>query len=122
MEMLPDFIARKKEIIAFYKNQLQNVGDIHFQQVYDHVNPNWWMPTISTQKQREVLQKLNDNKLQSRPFWIPMNQLPMFRDNIFYQQHNHSESLYRQCLSIPCSTNISAESLETVAAVIKSCF
>jgi perosamine synthetase len=122
MELLPDFIARKKEIISYYKNELENTGDITFQKVHDDVNPNWWMPTIASVKQRALLQKLNEAKLQSRPFWIPMNQLPMFRENIYYNHQDRSEQLYQQCLSIPCSTNISAESLETVARVVKSCF
>lgn len=122
MELLPDFISRKKEIISFYKNELENTGDITFQKVHDDVNPNWWMPTIASVKQRALLQKLNEAKLQSRPFWIPMNQLPMFRENIYYNHHDRSGQLYQQCLSIPCSTNISAESLEAVVRVVKSCF
>jgi aminotransferase in exopolysaccharide biosynthesis len=122
MELLPDFLARKKEIISFYKNELENTGDITFQKVHADVNPNWWMPTIASVNQRTLLQKLNEAKLQSRPFWIPMNRLPMFRENIYYNQHDRSEQLYHHCLSIPCSTNISAESLEAVARVLKSCF
>lgn len=122
MEQLPGFIARKKEIIAFYKNALQGVGDISFQEVSDDVNPNWWLPTIETSKQREVLKALNDDKMQSRPFWVPMNQLRMFKDNIFYNKTNRSDYIYQRCLSIPCSTNITDSDLERVANKIKSCF
>lgn len=75
MEQLPGFLKRKKEIIAFYKNELNCIADISWQQVNDDVNPNWWLPTIKTTKQRQVLKLLNDAKMQSRPFWVPMNQL-----------------------------------------------
>lgn len=122
MEQLPGFIERKKEIIAFYKKELQGVGDISFQEVSDDVNPNWWLPTIETSKQREVLKALNDDKMQSRPFWVPMNQLRMFKDNIFYNKSNRSDYIYQRCLSIPCSTNITNEDLQRVADKIKSCF
>jgi len=122
MEMLPSFIERKKEIIAFYKNALQNIGDIQFQQINEDVNPNWWMPTICTSKQKEVLQALNQQQLQSRPFWIPMNQLPMFKQNFYYQKNDCSSFLYQHCLSIPCSTYISDEEMEKVANTIKQLF
>lgn len=122
MEQLPGFLLRKKEIIQFYKTSLQGVADISFQEVSDDVNPNWWLPTIKTSRQRDVLKILNDNKLQSRPFWVPMNQLPMFKDDIFYHNNNRSDYVYKHCLSIPCSTNITNQEMEMVATKIKEVF
>ncbi len=122
MEQLPDFIKRKKEIIAFYQSGLNGVGDIAFQQVCADVNPNWWMPTISTVKQREVLKALNDKKLQSRPFWVPMNQLKMFTEELYIQKNDCSDHVYRHCLSIPCSTYITDEEMQNVVDTIRSVF
>ena len=122
MEQLPSFIARKKEIIDFYKKELVGVGDISFQEVSNDVNPNWWLPTISTEKQKEALKALNEAKLQSRPFWVPMNQLPMFANDIFVSNNNQSDKVYKHCLSIPCSTNITNAEMKAVAGVIKSIF
>jgi len=122
MEQLPGFLKRKKEIIQFYKDQLQGVGDIQFQQVSDDVDPNWWLPTIKTEKQKDVLKLLNDAKMQSRPFWVPMNQLRMFKEDIYYHQNDRSDFIYRHCLSIPCSTNISNEELMEVSQKIKEAF
>ncbi len=122
MELLPSFIKRKKEIISFYKKALTGIGDIEFQEVSDEVDPNWWLPTIKTIRQRDILKILNDNKFQSRPFWVPMNQLRMFTGNIYYQKNDRSDYLYRHCLSIPCSTNITDEQLEAVSNKIKELF
>lgn len=122
MEQLPGFIKRKHEIITLYKKELAGVGDISFQQVSEDVNPNWWMPTIKTTKQREVLKVLNDNKMQSRPFWVPMNQLRMFKDNLYYYKTDRSNFVYQHCLSIPCSTYITDEQVKAVCEKIKSCY
>jgi len=122
MEQLPGFLKRKKEIIAFYKNELNGIGDISWQQVNDDVNPNWWLPTIKTSKQRQVLKLLNDAKMQSRPFWVPMNQLRMFKDEIYYHKTDRSDFIYTHCLSIPCSTNITHADLKAVADKIKEAF
>lgn len=122
MEQLPGFIQRKKEIIAFYKQELSGVGDIRFQEVSADVNPNWWLPTIMTSRQKEVLKLLNDNKMQSRPFWVPMNQLRMFAGDLYFQHNDRSDFVYQHCLSIPCSTNITDAELEAVAKKIKEAF
>src|SRR5690606_12485544 len=105
MEQLPGFIKRKKAINNFYRSQLSGVGDISFQEFSADVDANMWLFTIMTEKQKEVLKVLNDSQLQSRPFWVPMNQLPMFRDDVFLQHNDRSDYIYQRCLSIPCSTN-----------------
>ncbi|MGC4100290.1 LegC family aminotransferase [Ferruginibacter sp.] len=122
MEQLPGFIKRKYEIIDFYKKELSGIGDIKFQQVSDDVKPNWWLPTIMTEKQRDVLKILNDNKMQSRPFWVPMNQLRMFKDDIYFNHTDRSNFVYQHCLSIPCSTYITDEQLKSVTDKIKECY
>ncbi|HEY8658950.1 MAG TPA: LegC family aminotransferase [Hanamia sp.] len=122
MEQLPAFIKRKKEIIQFYKRELESVGDIEFQEVSEDMNPNWWMPTIKSIYQKKLLKILNDNKIQSRPFWVPMNQLPMFANDIYYSKSDCSNYLYKNCLSIPCSTNITDEELLEVSNKIKEVF
>ena len=122
MEQLPGFLKRKKEIIAFYKNELNSIADISWQQVNDDVNPNGRLPTIKRTKQRQVLNFLNDAKMQSRPFWVPMNQLRMFKDEIYYHKTDRSDFIYTHCLSIPCSTNITQADLKAVADKIKEAY
>ncbi|HYC41307.1 MAG TPA: LegC family aminotransferase [Chitinophagaceae bacterium] len=122
MELLPKFLRRKKEIDAFYRRELQGTGDIGFQKVDAGVESNLWLFTISTSKQKAVLKTLNDKDMQSRPFWVPMNQLPMYRENIYYTRVDRSDYVYRRCLSIPCSTYISDEEMSQVAAAIRSAY
>lgn len=122
MEQLPDFIKRKHEIRDFYMENLGGLGDIGFQKVSADVNPNWWLFTIKSSKQKELLDALNAQKMQSRPFWIPMNQLPMFKEDLYIQKNNHSDYIYQNCLSIPCSTNITDEELQSICKVIKEVF
>lgn len=122
MEQLPDFIKRKKHIDAFYREQLSETGDILFQKVENTIDPNCWLVTIRTSKQAEVLQHLKDSKIIARPFWTPMNQLPMFSDNIYIQENDFSKTIHKECLSIPSSVNISEEQLRQVVDAIKQVF
>ena len=122
MELLPSFIKRKKEINEYYRQQLSGVGDIEFQQIDADIDCNMWLFTFKTDKQKEVLKVLNDNQMQSRPFWVPMNQLRMFKDDVYYNKNDQSGVIYQRCLSIPCSTNIKDEELAAVAEKIKSVY
>ena len=80
MEQLDNFIQRKKEIDAFYREHLSGVGDISFQKVEKEVDANCWLMTIRSNQQERILQQLKANKIIARPFWTPMNQLPMSID------------------------------------------
>ena len=122
MEQLDKFIKTKHKIKDFYVNSLNNVCDIIFQNVDNKVFSNWWLFTIRTKKQKSLLESLNKNKLQSRPFWIPMNNLPMFKENIYITEKNISKLIYESALSIPCSTNIKPEELSRVVDCIKKEF
>lgn len=120
MELLPSFIKRKKECVAFYKKELAGVGDIRFQQELPDVETNGWLFTIQTDKQQQLLNHLNVNKILSRRFWMPMNKLPMYKDCVYIQKKDNADYIYNTCLSIPCSTNITDEELAIVVNEIKA--
>jgi perosamine synthetase len=122
MEQLPGFIEKKKEITAFYKSRFEGIADISFQHVSDNVNANCWLPTISTLKQKNILNDLNKASLQSRPFWVPMNKLPMFTNEIYVTHSDISNQVYQNCLSLPCSTYITEEQLNQVAKTVLNNF
>ncbi len=122
MELLPSFIQRKKQIDAFYRSRLTGVGDIQFQKIPAEVDANCWLFTFSSSKQKEILKVLNDHQMQSRPFWVPMNQLRMFTADVYYHDADVSGSIYKQCLSIPCSTYITDDELASVADKITAVF
>ena len=120
MELLPSFIQRKRACTAFYRKELAGVGDIRFQQELPAVETNAWLVTIQTEKQQELLNHLNTNNILSRRFWMPMNKLPMYRDCKYIQQNDQADYIYRTCLSIPSSTNITDDELAIVVKEIKT--
>lgn len=119
MERFEGLLEKKQRMDAYYRQELAGVGDIVFQEVPDGVVPNGWLFTFKTQQMRGLLEFLNAREIQSRPFWMPMNQLQMFADCTYVQTHNHSAQIYESCISIPSSAGISPEELQTVVAAIR---
>ncbi|MEI2738942.1 MAG: LegC family aminotransferase [Chitinophagaceae bacterium] len=120
MELLPSFVKRKRECTAYYKKELEGVGDIRFQQELPDVKTNAWLVTIQTDRQQQLLDHLNANNILSRRFWMPMNKLPMYKNCIYIRNQDNADYIYRTCLSIPSSTNITDEQLAIVVKEIKA--
>jgi aminotransferase in exopolysaccharide biosynthesis len=119
MEEFPKLLASKRKMDSYYRTQLNGVGDIEFQEVSDEVDANCWLFTFKTKYMRQLLNFLNDNGVQSRPFWMPMNQLEMFKNDIFISNDNQSKQVYVSSISIPSSAGISLQEMETVVSKIK---
>tara|TARA_A100001015_G_C15036162_1_gene736342 strand:+ start:1783 stop:2919 length:1137 start_codon:yes stop_codon:yes gene_type:complete len=120
LENIEKFITRKREVAETYRNELSGIGDIKFQKIIEKVKCNEWLFTISTISMEKLLIYLHDNLVMSRPFWVPMNQLPMYKNCTYISKHNRSSKIHKLLLSIPCSTNISDKELSTVINKIKS--
>jgi perosamine synthetase len=119
MEQFPTFLKRRQEIDAFYRQELKNTEGVEFQKVTEGVSPNCWLFTFRTPKMRELLAHLNANGVQSRPFWVPMNQLKMFKDDIYFTKNDVSNSVYQNCISIPSSSFLTDAELATVIQRVK---
>jgi perosamine synthetase len=122
MEQLPEFLTKKKYIAEFYRRELSGIGDIQFQVVVPEVNVNEWLFTFKSKHSRALLEAMKNANIISRPFWMPMNQLVMFKANWYYNEVDASNAVYKDCLSIPCSTGITDEEMHQVVSVIKNYF
>ncbi len=119
MENFESILKRKKEIDALYRIELAGIGDIKFQENYPNSDPNCWLFTFRTKKMRELLNHLNSKKIQSRPFWTPMNNLPMYKDLKYIFEKDISNKIFKECISIPSSSNLTIEDQYKVITEIK---
>lgn len=120
MENFETILKRKKEIDYLYRKELSGIGDIIFQESEVDSQPNCWLFTFRTKKMRELLNYLNSKKIQSRPFWTPMNNLPMYKDLIYINENDLSNSLFKECISIPSSSNLTDSDQRKVIYEIKN--
>ena len=120
MENFESILKRKKEIDALYRSELDGIGDIKFQENEPNSDPNCWLFTFRTKKMRELLNHLNNNKIQSRPFWTPMNNLPMYKDLMYISQNDISNKIFKECISIPSSSNLTIDDQYKVISEIKN--
>ncbi len=119
MENFESILKRKKEIDTLYRNELYGLGDIKFQENDPNSDPNCWLFTFRTKKMRTLLNHLNNNGIQCRPFWTPMNNLPMYKDLKYISKNDISNKIFKECISIPSSSNLTIEDQHKVITKIK---
>ncbi len=119
MENFENILDRKKKIDSIYRDELHGVGDIKFQENDLESDPNCWLFTFRTKKMRALLTYLNINEIQSRPFWTPMNKLPMYNDLTYINTNDISNKIFKECISIPSSSNLKIDDQYKVISKIK---
>ena len=120
MENFENILKRKKEIDALYRKELNGVGDIKFQNNDPNSDPNCWLFTFRTKQMRKILNYLNSNKIQCRPFWTPMNNLPMYKHLTYISEKDISSKMFKECISIPSSSNLTIDDQHKVISEIKN--
>ena len=91
MEQLPDFLEKRKSIALTYQRALAEIEHIRFPQTITGLQPNHWLTTIQSPQKDVIFKYLNEKKIQSRPLWTPMNQLPMYAEALFVHKRNVSK-------------------------------
>lgn len=118
MEQLPGFLKRKNEITKVYNQAFEKIHGLQPQSITKQVEANHWLYTVRTPNQPSLRKYLWDQGVEARPFWVPMNQLPSFKNSMYYHEADHSDAVYKSCLSLPCSTGITDGEIEQVIRLV----
>lgn len=112
LEQLPGFVQRKRSLADRYIKAFTDIPGIRVFKEPRQSQSNYWLntlildhPEISSRDQ--LLKALNAAKLQSRPIWQPMHQLPMYQ-NCPRMDLAQTEDLARRIVNVPSSANLIA--------------
>lgn len=119
MENFSNILKRKKQIDHVYREELSSISEIIFQDHIEDSDPNCWLFTFRTPRMRKLLEYLNKNSIQSRPFWTPMNRLPMYSSLNYINNSDVTGKIFSECISIPSSSNLTEIQQEEVINNIK---
>ncbi len=114
LEQLDGFIEIKKRNYELY-NRL-GIELLPFS--LDRCNPNYWFYSFMTERREELMSKLAERNIGTRPIWELMHRLPAFSK---YRSYRLEKSIYyhKYVLNLPCSSNLTEEQVHTVADAIK---
>jgi perosamine synthetase len=111
LELLGDYVNRKRAIAAVYESALKNVSGV----VQTHPEPidcrsSFWMYTIQLDRPaRPVVDALGKTGIITRPLWRPMHELPAMQGSSAWGKLPVTETCCARSISLPCSVNLTAE-------------
>ena len=117
MELLPQFLENKRSIYEYYTNTLLSIG-AQFQAIAPDTISNYWHSAILVNKSRELISFLSNENIETRPLWLPINELPIFQKDIYISHRNHSKSISERGIMLPCSTSITKEQISRVCEAV----
>lgn len=112
LEQLEKFIQVKTENYQAYLEQ-----DIPLLPFRDDIRSNRWFYSYMTDKRDFLIQQLSERKIQSRPVWHLISDLPPYRDCRAYEIER-AKYYWAHIVNLPCSTNLTKEDVVTVAKAV----
>ena len=125
MTALEERVKQKKHIYDTYKEAFKNIKEIEMMPVYEE--PNFWLSVITLSKDSkvsatDVIGALEEENIEARRLWNPMNLQPLFRDYKFfssYEGESVGEDLFNRGVCLPSDTKMSDEDLQRVIDILR---
>ena len=124
IDQLEDFIKTKIRNYKIYKEQLEEIDGLEILPFRGGTRANHWFYSLKIDKERygigrdELLKKLVEAKIQTRPIWGLIHQQKSY---ISCQNYKMEKSLYYydRVLNLPCSSNLTKKEVYQVIEKIK---
>ena len=121
LRVLDERVAKKRAIFEYYKRELGELDGIDFMPMQLWNEPNCWLSVMTLSgkvRPLDVMKKLEEENIESRPVWKPMHMQPFFT-NCDHVGGSVSEKLFKNGLCMPSDTKMTDAELARVCTVIK---
>jgi len=119
LEQLPAILKSKKQIYNFYQTELEGVDGLSLSKTPSYANNNHWMnllqidPKVYGEDREELMQKLEEKRIQTRPVWKLNHEQKPYKNCQYYKIEN-AKKLVENSLCLPSSSNLTNEDLNTI--------
>ena len=129
LERLEELVARKREIFAWYEQELRSVSGLQLNAPGPDVSSSYWMVTLMLDAERGLdkeclMRRFKDFGIDTRPFFYPLSQLPPYantpsgklaqvRNKVAYDKSPYG-------LNLPSSFRLTRDEVSYVCDTLKS--
>lgn len=123
LELMPEFVETKRKNLSLYKELFQHIDGFNIHTEPVNTRSNYWMYCMVVDKKLDLnlfdlIKYFGSNKIQVRPIWKLMTDLPMYKGSQSYHC-DVSRDIHNRMLNIPCSTNLTEEDIHRVVETLK---
>lgn len=124
LEQLDEFVERRRNIAAFYRQHLSSPGFTWHTDAPDAVSTSWLSTALIDPFQTgltacELRDRLQQARIQTRRLWQPMHLSPAHQDAQAVL-NGTADRLFDQALSFPSTPNLQPQDLQRVAESVRA--
>jgi len=128
LERKDQILITRRQIFDEYKNQLDGIPGIGFQPVAEWAQPSPWLFCITInaevygKSRDDLMQILEENGVETRPFFIPMHHLPPFREESMQRGEMLpiTDYLSSSGMNLPTYSGLQSSDIEYIARIIRN--
>jgi len=127
LHSLPARIARRGEILQFYRETLGGLPGVAFMPELPEGCSNHWLtcltidPGTASTDRDAVLRALADANIEARPLWKPLHEQALYRGAACFGGEV-ADRLFARGLSLPSGSAMTEEDLHRVVAAVRNAF
>lgn len=123
LERINSFIEKKRQIAKMYDYRLRNVNGIITQPEMSWAKNVYWLYSIlvnypSGRNRDKVIKTLEDENIETRPFFFPVNIMPPYVKFGNNEELKISQNLSISGLNLPSSTKITQDDIELICDLV----
>lgn len=116
LEKIDEYVARRRDHALLYNKLLGDVKGVRLPIEKKWAKNVYWMYAIQVEGSRdEFMKKLRVRSIETRTFFIPMHQQPMYEDGDFPV----ADEISKKGLYLPSGSGLTTEQIERVCSCVK---
>ena len=118
LKVLKDKLLKKKKIAKTYKDYLQKNNFIFQKELKNSISSYWLISMLasSVKKKNNIIEILSRANIETRPLFVPMNKLPMYKTRKTYPV---AEKIHSLGFSVPSYPELSLKKIKLISKLIK---
>jgi len=122
LERIDELIEKKRQIFGWYKEFLGDLEGIRLNPEKEWAKNVFWMVCIVLEKELgisrdELMAKLKEKGIDTRPFFYPMSQMPMYNSG---EERSVTYNLSERGLNLPSGVNLNKDEAQWICETIKT--
>ncbi|KEH98038.1 LegC family aminotransferase [Clostridium massiliodielmoense] len=124
LENADDYLKVKKKNANYYNDLLKDVKGITLSIQKEWAENCYWLYSILVEDdykltRDELIKELDKNGIESRPFFMPVHNMPPYRDCI-HGDMSITEDISSRGINLPSSVSLTEENIEFICSIIKN--
>jgi len=128
LERIDEYVEARRRNAKLYNNLLKDIEGITLPPEKEWAKNVYWMYSILVDKEKfgisrdELMKKLEEKGIETRPFFIPMHQQPIFNKMELFrgEKYHIAKKLSQEGINLPSSSSLTRKEIEDIVQIIKT--